>query len=77
MVFLKTLVLKLRNSIINKIIGILIMIRSDELYKKILEFREKKVKELKKNISFSEAIALWLSEARSNGNSDNKIAPIL
>jgi hypothetical protein len=53
------------------------MIRSDELYKKILEFREKKVKELKKNISFSEAIALWLSEARSNGNSDNKIAPIL
>lgn len=53
------------------------MIRSDELYKKILEFREKKVKELKKNISFSEAIALWLSETRSTSNSDNKIAPIL
>ena len=53
------------------------MIRSDELYKKILEFREKKIKELKKNISFSEAIALWLSEARATGNTDNKTVPIL
>lgn len=53
------------------------MIRSDELYKKILEFREKKVKELKKNISFSEAIALWLSEARSSTTTDDKAVPIL
>ena len=53
------------------------MIRSDELYKKILEFREKKVKELKKNISFSEAIALWLSEARTSTTADNKAVPIL
>ena len=53
------------------------MIKSDELYKKILEFREKKAKELKKNISFSEAIALWLSEARTNKNADNKAAHIL
>lgn len=53
------------------------MINSDELYKKILEFRERKVKELKKNISFSEAIALWLSEARSNSGSEKKTIPIL
>ncbi len=52
------------------------MSRSDELYKKILEFRERKVKELKKNISFSEAIALWLSEARSNKSTDNKTVSI-
>jgi hypothetical protein len=53
------------------------MIKSDELYKKILEFREKKVKELKENISFSEAIALWLSEARTGTNTDGKTVHIL
>jgi hypothetical protein len=36
--------------------------RSSEKFKEILEFREKKSKELKRLISFSEAIALWLSE---------------
>lgn len=37
--------------------------RSSEKFKEILEFRERKSKELKRLISFSEAIALWLSES--------------
>lgn len=36
--------------------------RSSEKFKELLEFREKKSQELKRLISFSEAIALWLSE---------------
>lgn len=36
--------------------------RSAEKFKELLEFREKKSRELKRLISFSEAIALWLSE---------------
>jgi len=53
------------------------MISSDEVYKKIVEFRERKIKELKKNISFSEAIALWLSEAKSSQSTDKKTVPII
>lgn len=36
---------------------------SGEKFKELLEFREKKSQELKRLISFSEAIALWLSES--------------
>lgn len=36
--------------------------RSSEKFKDILEYQEKKSRELKRLISFSEAIALWLSE---------------
>ena len=32
---------------------------------KILKFREEKMKELKRTISFSEAVALWLAEVSS------------
>lgn len=35
---------------------------------KILKFREQKIKELKRNISFSEAIALWLAECKERQN---------
>jgi citrate synthase len=31
---------------------------------KILKFREQKIKDLQRNISFSEAIALWLAESK-------------
>ena len=38
------------------------MMRSSETLRLILAFREKKVKERKRPISFSEAITLWLNE---------------
>ena len=37
--------------------------QSSEYLKLILDFREQKSKELKRLISYSEAIALWLSES--------------
>lgn len=37
--------------------------RTAEKFKELLEYREKKSQELKRLISFSEAIALWLSES--------------
>ena len=36
--------------------------RSSEKFADILEYREKKSRELRRMVSFSEAIALWLSE---------------
>ncbi len=39
------------------------MVCSVEQTKRILEFREKKSKELKRLVSFSEAVALWISES--------------
>ncbi len=39
------------------------MSNSPEHLKKILEFREKKSRELKRILSYGEAIALWLSES--------------
>ncbi len=39
------------------------MKKLSEQAKKLLEFREKKSRELKRPLSFSEAIALWLSES--------------
>ena len=39
------------------------MVYSTEQSKRILEFREKKSKELKRLISYSEAVALWISES--------------
>ncbi len=46
------------------------MMRSSEKLRMILAFREKKVKEFKRPISFSEAISLWLNEGvRRSGSS--------
>ena len=42
------------------------MVRSSEHLKKIFKFKEKKAKELKRNISYSEAVALWLTEKTKN-----------
>lgn len=39
------------------------MMQSGEQFKKILEFRKRKSEELQRPISFSEAMALWLSES--------------
>jgi len=39
------------------------MIKTTLQFEKILEFRETKSKQLKRPISFSEAIALWISES--------------
>jgi|GEM_PF-5914417 len=44
------------------------MMRSSETLRLILAFREKKVKETKRPISFSEAITLWLSEGEKPSN---------
>jgi len=35
-------------------------------FKPLLKFREKKSEEMKRPVSFSEAIALWLSEQMEN-----------
>ncbi len=42
------------------------MIRTSDNLKKIFKFREKKSKEFKRNISYSEAVALWLTENTKN-----------
>ncbi len=39
------------------------MFRVTENWIRILEFRDRKSKELKRQISFSEAVALWMSES--------------
>ncbi len=39
------------------------MFRLTENWIRILEFRDRKAKELKRPISFSEAVALWMSES--------------
>ncbi len=41
------------------------MIKTTLQFEKILEFREMKSRQLKRPISFSEAIALWISESMS------------
>ena len=45
---------------------------STENFEKILKYREKKIKELKRNISFSEAVAMWFSETIVNDNANEK-----
>ena len=45
---------------------------STENFEKILKYREKKIKELKRNISFSEAIAMWFSETIVKDNANEK-----
>ncbi len=42
------------------------MARSMDQFKPLLKFREKKSEEMKRPVSFSEAIALWLSERMEN-----------
>lgn len=49
---------------------------SRENMEKILKFREKKMKELKRNISFSEALSLWFSEAGKKDKSNRKAATV-
>ena len=41
------------------------MVRINENLMRVLEYRDKKSKELKRQISLSEAVALWLSESVS------------
>lgn len=45
------------------------MMRTSENLKRIFKFREKKSKEFKRNISYSEAVALWLTENTQNNSS--------
>lgn len=44
------------------------MVRSNEQLKKVFQFREKKEREFKRNISYSEAVALWLTEQEAKNN---------
>jgi hypothetical protein len=45
---------------------------STENFEKILKYRQKKMKELKRNVSFSEAIAMWFSEAAVKDEASEK-----
>ncbi len=55
------------------------MVRLNKNLMRVLEYREKKSKELKRQISLSEAVALWLSESVSapvvGGKKQNVSAP--